>query len=79
MAAKKKKTALTFPQKMMKLAQAGMANNKMINRLPNDYDSIPELDVRVRHVLGLINNTQRPATNMLFFVMYDIENNKVRY
>ncbi|WP_291528078.1 CRISPR-associated endonuclease Cas2 [Bacteroides sp. UBA939] len=78
MTTKKKKTVLTFPQKMMKLSQAGMANSKMINRLPNDYASIPELDVRVRHVLGLINNPQRPATNMLFFVMYDIENNKVR-
>lgn len=59
--------------------QAGISDNKMINRLPNDYDAIPDLPIRVREIIGLINRPQRPAINMLFFVMYDIESNKVRY
>lgn len=59
--------------------QAGLSENKMINRLPNDYDAIPDLPTRVRDIIGLINRPQRPINNMLFFVMYDIESNKVRY
>lgn len=78
MAKNKEKVVLTFPQKMRKLVQAGIADSKMINRLPNDYDLIPDLETRVKHILGLINKPQRPATNMLFFVMYDIESTKVR-
>lgn len=79
MVKKKVKIPLTFPQIMKKLMQAGISDNKMINRLPNDYDAIPDLPIRVREIIGLINRPQRPAINMLFFVMYDIESNKVRY
>jgi CRISPR-associated protein Cas2 len=74
----RKKEELTFPQKMRKLVRAGVSGSKVINRLPNDYSSIPDLETRVRQVIGLINNPQKLATTMLFFVMYDIENNKVR-
>lgn len=59
--------------------QAGVLDNKMINRLPNDYDAIPDLPTRVREIIGLINRPKRPAINMLFFVMYDIESDKVRH
>lgn len=79
MVKKKVKTPLTFPQVMRKLVKAGISDNKMINRLPNDYDDIPDLPSRVREMIGLINRPQRPIGNMLFFVMYDIESNKVRY
>lgn len=64
---------------MRKLIKAGVSDNKMINRLPNDYDNIPDLPSRVREIIGLINRDQRPISNMLFFVMYDIESNKVRH
>lgn len=79
MVKKKIKIPLTFPQVMRKLMKAGITDNKMINRLPNDYDNIPDLPSRVREIIGLINRPQRPIGNMLFFVMYDIESNKVRY
>lgn len=79
MAKKKAKTPLGFPQIIRKLNQAGISGDKMINRLPNDYDAIPDLPARVKEIIGLINKPQRPAANMLFFVMYDIESNKVRY
>lgn len=79
MVKKKVKTPLTFPQVMRKLVKAGISDNKMINRLPNNYDDIPDLPSRVREMIGLINRPQRPIGNMLFFVMYDIESNKVRY
>ena len=41
-------------------------------------EDLLELEERIRRVLGIIDNVKRPATNMLFFVMYDIESNKVR-
>lgn len=79
MAKRKVKTPLSFPQIMRKLMKAGLSENKMINRLPNDYDAIPDLPTRVRDIIGLINRPKRPINNMLFFVMYDIESNKVRH
>ena len=79
MVKKKANTPLSFPQIMRRLKQAGISENKTINRLPNDYDAIPDLPTRVKEIIGLINRPQRPAINMLFFVMYDIESNKVRY
>lgn len=79
MARKKARSPLNYPQIMRKLNHAGLAGNETINRLPNGYDDIPDLRDRVGKIMGLVNDTQRPATNMLFFVMYDIESNKVRY
>lgn len=76
---KRVKAPLSFPQTLRKLMQAGISENKMINRIANDYGTIPDLPTRVKEIIGLINRPQRPAINMLFFVMYDIESNKVRY
>lgn len=41
----------------------------------NEITTITE---RVNALLGIINNPHRTIGNMLFFIMYDIENNKVR-
>lgn len=47
-------------------------------RKVDEADELEDLDTRVRKLLGLINKPERKSTNMLFFVMYDIESNKVR-
>ena len=39
---------------------------------------LPTIEERLRTILGLFTNKSRNGTNMLFFVMYDIESNKVR-
>lgn len=41
------------------------------------YDEIPSLDKRIEVVLGLLDQPVK-IDSMLFFVMYDIEDNKVR-
>ena len=41
-------------------------------------EDLPSLQDRVDRILGIINTNNRPASNMIFFVMYDIEDNKVR-
>ena len=48
------------------------------NRSQESWDVLPTIEERVQMILGITNNKQRKSTNMLFFVMYDIESNKVR-
>ena len=75
---KEGKKALTFVEKMQKLIHAGISTSVAPNRLSNDMDDLPTLEERIRKALGIIYRPDRPATNMLFFVMYDIGSNKVR-
>ena len=75
---KSKKKELTFPQKMNKLMHAGEDNNQMIYNRQHDLSSIESLDERIKRVIGLLNVPKKKSLNMLFFVMYDIESNKVR-
>lgn len=41
-------------------------------------EDIQSIDERICQLLRIINKSVRPATNMLFFVMYDISSTKVR-
>ncbi len=75
----KQKTALNYIEVLKKLKSAGISGSPVINRIPSNIDFLPTLEKRVDRILGIINETNRPAGNMLFFVMYDIESNKVRY
>ena len=75
----KKKVELTFPQKLAKLKHAGIQGAKMLSAESSGWESLEHLEKRIENLLGIINNPQRKVTDMLFFVMYDIESNKVRY
>ena len=76
MAAKKRE--INFVQLMRKFNRAGIAGSPSPNRTENNYDNIPTIEQRIDKILGLVNRENRPASNMIFFVMYDIEDNKVR-
>ena len=69
---------MTFVEKMHKFIQAGISGSVVPNRPNNNWDNIPSLEERVQKVLGIVNRKDRAPSNMLFFVMYDIESNKVR-
>lgn len=75
----KKKLNLTFQEKMSKLVHAGIEKNQMIYDRQLDISSLETLDERIKQIIGLLNIPERNSLNMLFFVMYDIESNKVRY
>lgn len=75
----KKKVDLTFPQKLAKLKHAGIQGAKMLSSESSGWESLDSLEMRIENLLGIVNNPQRKVTDMLFFVMYDIESNKVRY
>lgn len=79
MGSKKKKDALTYLQKLRKLKTSGLEHSPVINRETNDLDALPTLEERVKTILGIIKKREITANDMLFFVMYDIESNKVRY
>lgn len=75
----RKRKTLSFVEAMHKLHESGLDRNPSPNRtIPADFDSIPDLQERLKTIFNVINNNQRPPSRMLFFVMYDIESNRVR-
>ena len=75
----RKRQTLTFVQAMQKMHSAGLDHNAPPNRpLADEVEALPTLQERLSLIFNLVNNKHRPPSNMLFFVMYDIESNKVR-
>lgn len=70
---------IPYIEVLRKLASSGLKGSPEPNRITGNLSSLPSLEKRVRFLLGIINQSLRPQSNMLFFVMYDIESNKVRY
>lgn len=70
---------IPYIEVLRKLARSGLKGSPEPNRVTGSLSSLPSLEERVRFLLGIINQSLRPPSNMLFFVMYDIESNKVRY
>jgi len=60
------------------LARAGVKDSPSVNRVTGNIEDMPSLKDRVDFLIGVVNRQQRKATDMLFFIMYDIESNKVR-
>jgi len=75
---RKKKPPLSFVEAMAKLRRAGMEDSPSPNRAIEDFDQLPDLEQRLQLIFNIVNQSHRPANRMLFFVMYDIESNKVR-
>lgn len=73
---RKKKPPLSFVQKMKALAESGISGGPS----PGDVEDDPltPLSLRVDRILGLTEKARKQNGRMLFFVMYDIESDKVR-
>lgn len=65
---------------MRRLKGSTMSESKRIIRcaMPSQDNDLASLDERMRSLIGIIDNKERPDNYMLFFVMYDIESDKVR-
>ncbi len=63
----------------MKLNKSGLSGSKPPNSQESGLSDFEPIRDRVDRIMGIVDNNQRPIGNMLFFVMYDIESNKVRY
>lgn len=75
----RKKKILTFVEKMQKIHEAGLDRELSPNRdVGQSWEQMPTIEKRVELLFNVINDKRRPASNMIFFVMYDIESNRVR-
>lgn len=74
---KKTKQPIGFTEKMLKLKAAGIAGNPPPNTQAGEQD-LPDLSQRIRSIMGFVNDIKKKPGFMIYFVMYDIENNKVR-
>ena len=74
-----KKTASHYLEVLRKLNRSGLEGSPVINRLSVDTDDLPSLQKRIDAILGIIHQAEKQGGRMLFFIMYDIESNKVRY
>lgn len=67
-----------FVEIMRKFYRSGLDGSPSPNRKNSNHQDLTTLQERVDKVLGIIQIDNRPAGNMIFFIMYDIEDNKVR-
>lgn len=76
---RKAKSATSYLDVLRKLKGAGLAGSPPPNHETNENDRLTSIEDRIDKIIGVISQDNRPIGNMLFFVMYDIESNKVRY
>ena len=74
---KQKKKELTFVQKMLLHHKAGFTHTGTSPQITRK-DQIASLPERIKKILEITNRDHLTASKMLYFIMYDIENNKVR-
>lgn len=74
-----KKSAAHYIEVLRKLNRSGLDDSPVINRLTVDTEGFLSLQKRIDTILGIIHQTDEQVGKMLFFIMYDIESNKVRY
>ena len=70
----RKKQQLNFAERVKKIYNSGLPRNKPPVGV---VDAMPELEKRIEQIFG-ITNKKHNQLYMTFFVMYDIENDRVR-
>ena len=70
---------LRYSEILSKLVHAGVASAQPMDSDVVDTSDLDTIEKRVERLMGILHRKERDSTNMLFFVMYDIESNKVRY
>ena len=63
---------------MRKLREASLTTRHAGETKPSTDSEIVSVEERVKALLGIIERQKKNRDRMLFFVMYDIESNKVR-
>lgn len=76
---RKKYTEMPLAEIMRLLKCSSLDESRRIRHVPDVLlDECESLEVRMRSLIGIINKKERAQGYMLFFVMYDIESDKVR-
>lgn len=76
---RKPKKELNFVEQMLLMKRAGFTH-KGAGKQSNEkvWDQLDDLDIRIKAILEINSRNHLNAGSMLYFIMYDIENNKVR-
>lgn len=75
----KKRKSKDYIELLRLLRRGGVAGSPPPNHPSfGGEDELDSIEDRVGRILGLVNRSERKPSNMLFFVMYDIESDKVR-
>lgn len=74
----KKKKEISFVEQMRLLHRAGLTHKGSPSVPEKEYEDMDELSLRIKKILEITERNHLNPGKMLFFVMYDIENNKVR-
>ncbi len=68
-----------FVARVKALTKAGIKGSPSPNReIKESEDAVPTLEQRLNMIFEITNRKDNNIGNMLFFVMYDIEDNRVR-
>ena len=67
-----------FLARMALIEKAGVAGPSHPTHTWQRNDILENLDDRISRVLGIFRNKSKNPRNMIYFIMYDIENNKIR-
>lgn len=74
----KKKKELTFFQRIIKIRRAGLHDNSDLTFVKHDYETLP-LSQRLPLVDKILNRMKNKKPDMMYaFIIYDIENDKIR-
>ena len=74
---RKKRPPLSLAEQAKKLLESGIGGSPKVEN-KKTCDSLSPLEDRIKDLLGLTESRKKRQDRMLFFVMYDIESNKVR-
>lgn len=72
-----KKRPISFPERIRKIKSAGILQSKSLSPA-TDIEEMDSLETRIKKIIGLFDKFKNKSTTMIYFVMYDIEDNKVR-
>ena len=75
---RKERPPLPLLEQVRRLRGAALKTGGTDDVRPSSDSDIVSVDERVRTLLGIIERQKKSRDRMLFFVMYDIESNKVR-
>lgn len=73
--AKPKPIEISFAEKLARIKKAGLAKAPS-DSVHEEAEAIESLEKRIEKIFKLVND--KKTTHMLYFIMYDIENNKIR-
>lgn len=75
---KSKISQKTFIETIKLLNKAGLENSRPIFTNAEPVDEIDNLNERIEKILGVYKHYKNKPNTMIYFIMYDIENDKVR-